>query len=162
MDFTEKEMKLGIDPLNTFSLLKALGQELDEWVGMYYQPCVADFFGINVGSNPDVESQYFFAYRWLSHSACMRLSCLADKMSWDRKKDGCTTSLIVGNYADKYANTPGDDDKECSKDNSNTEEKADETCKYKQIELMDLQIVHNNCYVCDVYPAFVMNEFCMP
>ena len=75
-----KEMKISLDPLNNFSLLKAVGEELDEWVDMYYQPCVAALFGMNIGSNPDVESQYFFAYGWLSHSACMRLSCLADNM----------------------------------------------------------------------------------
>ena len=29
MDFTVKEMKIALDPLNNFSLLKAVGEELD-------------------------------------------------------------------------------------------------------------------------------------
>ena len=62
MDFTVKEMKIALDPLNNFSLLKAVGEELDEWVDMYYQPCLAALFGMNIGSNPDVEVQYFLAY----------------------------------------------------------------------------------------------------
>jgi len=159
MDFTVKEMKIAIDPLNNFSLLKAVGNELDEWVDMYYQPCVAALFGMNIGSNPDVESQYFLAYGWLSHSACMRLSCLADNMRWDRASGGCSTSLLVGYNAELYV---ADEDSECKKDNSNLKDATVETCKYKQAELVNLQTAHNNCFACGMSPAFVMKEFCMP
>ena len=41
IDFTVKEMKIALDPLNNFSLLKVVVEELDEWVDMYYQSCVA-------------------------------------------------------------------------------------------------------------------------
>jgi len=161
MDFTVKEMKIAIDPLNNYSLLKAVGQELDEWVDMYYQPCVAALFGMNVGSNPDVESQYFLAYGWLSHSACMRLSCLADNMRWDRAQGGCSTSLLVGYFADRYSDAAGSDT-ECKKDNSNLADATVEKCKYDQAELVGTQMAHNNCFACGMSPAFVMNEFCMP
>ena len=40
MDFTMKEMKIALDPLNNFSLLKAVGEELDERVDMYYITCL--------------------------------------------------------------------------------------------------------------------------
>ena len=62
MDFTVKVIKIALDALNNFSLLKAVGEELDEWVDMYYQSYVAALFGLNIGSNPDVEIQYFLAY----------------------------------------------------------------------------------------------------
>ena len=55
-------MKIALDPLNNFSLLKAVGEELDQWVDMCQQPCVVALFGMNIGSNPDVEAQYFLAY----------------------------------------------------------------------------------------------------
>merc|ERR1711957_201161 len=67
--FTLKEMKFALDPLNDYSMLTHVGQELDEFVEMYYQPCVAALFGMNVGTSPDTEPQYFMAYGWLSHSA---------------------------------------------------------------------------------------------
>merc|ERR1711957_344652 len=166
MDFTVKEMRLALDPLNNFSLPRAVGEELDEWVDMYYQPCVAALFGMNVGSNPDVESQYFLAYGWLSHSACMRLSCLADNMRWDRKASGggCTTSLLVGYYAENYQSkdSNGDADALCKKDNSNMVEQSGEACKYDQEYLFKVQSAHNHCFACGVSPAFILNEFCMP
>jgi len=165
MDFTVKEMKIALDPLNNFSLLKAVGEELDEWVDMYYQPCVAALFGMNIGSNPDVESQYFLAYGWLSHSACMRLSCLADNMRWDRATNGCSTSLLVGINAEEYgaADLTGVD-AYCSKDNSLTDrvDIATEKCKYDQTLLINLQQAHNQCFACGISPAAVMNMFCMP
>ena len=73
-------MKIALDPLNNFSFLKVVGEELDQWVDMCYQPCVVALFGMNIGYNPDVEAQYFLAYGWFFHKACMRLSCLADNM----------------------------------------------------------------------------------
>jgi len=158
-EFTVKEMKLALDPLNNFSMLKALGEELDEFVDMYYQPCIAALFGMNIGSNPDVEPQYFLAYGWLSHSACMKVTCLADNMRWDRTNGGCTSSLIMGNTATIYGNT----DTYCTKDNSN--EQGDigvEKCKYDQQELINLQNSHNNCFACGVNPAFILKQYCMP
>merc|ERR1712161_29990 len=163
MDFTVKEMKIALDPLNNFSLLKAVGEELDEWVDMYYQPCIAALFGMNIGSNPDVESQYFLAYGWLSNSACMRLSCLADNMRWDRATNGCSTSLLVGINAQEYE--AGDNvDEYCSKDNSltNITDIEEEKCKYDQTLLFNLQQAHNQCFACGISPAAVMNMFCMP
>merc|ERR1712161_177522 len=125
---------------------------------------------MNLGSNPDVESQYFLAYGWLSHSACMRLSCLADNMRWDRKAGGggCTTSLLVGYYAENYeSRVVGDGanpnaDALCKKDNSNMAEQEVEACKYDQEYLFKVQRAHNKCFACGVSPAFIMNEFCMP
>ena len=132
---------------------------------MYYQPCVAALFGMNIGSNPDVEPQYFLAYGWLSHSACMRLSCLADNMRWDRHTGGCSTSLLVGINVQEYgaANVDGVDEY-CSKDNSliNRVDIALEKCKYDQTLLFNLQQAHNQCFACGISPAAVMDTYCMP
>ena len=78
--YTVLDLKMALDPAKDYGLLKSLGNELDEFVEMYYSPCVAALFGTNIGSNPDVEPQYFLAYRWLTHDACAHLSCLADNM----------------------------------------------------------------------------------
>ena len=125
--FTLKEMKFALDPLNDYSMLTHVGQELDEFVEMYYQPCVTALFGMNVGTSPDTEPQYFMAYGWLSHSACTKLSCLADNMRWDRDVgQGCVPSLFVGGGAPLYE-TGGDT--YCKKDNTKGGD-VEEVCKY--------------------------------
>jgi len=161
--FTLKEMKFALDPLNDYSMLTHVGQELDEFVEMYYQPCVAALFGMNVGTSPDTEPQYFMAYGWLSHSACTKLSCLADNMRWDRAiGQGCVPSLFVGGGAPLYV---ADEDIYCKKDN--TKGGDVEVCKYPQENYIALQTTANTCWNGDATyyiasPAYLLNYFCMP
>ena len=39
-----------------------MGNELDEFIDMYYEPCIAALFGTSVGSFSDIEAKYFIAY----------------------------------------------------------------------------------------------------
>merc|ERR1712166_210917 len=75
--YTVLDLKMALDPGKDYGLLQSLGNELDEFVEMYYSPCIAALFGTNIGSNPDVEPQYFLACGWLTHDACAHLSCVA-------------------------------------------------------------------------------------
>jgi len=176
--FTVKEMKFSLDPLNNYSMLKHMGQELDEFVEMYYQPCVAELFGMNIGSSPDTEPQYFMAYAWLSHSACLKLSCLADNMRWDRDNGGCIPSLLVGRNAPAYGQgstanpnpwtTTGTNtvSTHCKKDNTKGDE-AYEFCKYKESDFTALQTAANTCWngasgFTVANPAYLMSYYCMP
>jgi len=167
--FTVKEMRFSLDPLNNYSMLKHLGQELDEFVEMYYQPCVAEIFGMNIGSNPDTEPQYFMAYAWLSHSACLKLSCLADNMRWDRDNGGCISSLLVGKNSPEYGTGNWENEEyspHCKKDNTKGD-KEYEICKYKESDFTDLQTKANECWKGDdtvsvANPAYFMNYYCMP
>ena len=84
---------------------------------MCYQPCVVALFGMNIGSNLDVEAQYFLVYGCLFHKACMRISCLSDNMRWDPKANDCSTRLLIGIDAQEYEVTTEDGlDAYCSKD----------------------------------------------
>ena len=167
--FTLKEMKFALDPLNDYSMLTHVGQELDEFVEMYYQPCVAALFGMNVGTSPDTEPQYFMAYGWLSHSACTKLSCLADNMRWDRDTgQGCVTSLFVGADAHPYGTR--DPSPFCKKDNTKGDLDV-EVCKYTEAAYTDLQEAANTCWrgtgtgpgqYSIASPAYLLNYFCMP
>ena len=67
--FTVNQLKMALDPLGDLSLISHMGNELDEFIDMYYRPCIAALFGTNVGSSPDVEAKYFMAYGWLTHEA---------------------------------------------------------------------------------------------
>merc|ERR1712238_573248 len=110
MGITLSEVKGALDPLGDFSLIRLMGQELDEYVEMYYEPCVAALFGLNIGTTNDVEAQYFMAYGWLTYAACSKLPCLADNMRWDRNEEsnaGCVASAIVGSRAPSYMGSEG-------------------------------------------------------
>jgi len=163
-NFTMLELKIALDPVADFSLVKHVGVELDEFVEMYYQPCIAALFGSNVGTNSDVEPQYFMSYGWLSHTECTHLSCLADNMQWNRGAGGCFSSLIVGRNATDYTDTG---DAECAKSRVPDGTGA-EVCKYASGA--DLQTAADLCWDTTttlgvgtgISPYYMMTQFCMP
>merc|ERR1712238_473997 len=149
-----------LDPGKDYGLLQSLGNELDEFVEMYYSPCIAALFGTNIGSNPDVEPQYFLAYGWLTHDACAHLSCLADNMRWDRRLGGCTAGTITGTEITFGAE---DDLDHCAKDDSPLYAGVVERCKHKEVELAVFQDKANDCWEsAGTVPYYIMNHFCMP
>ena len=77
---TVKELQLMLDPATNYGLIRQMCREMDEFVEMYYQPCIAALFGTNIVANLDTDPQYFLAYGWLTHNACGYLSCLADNI----------------------------------------------------------------------------------
>jgi len=158
--YTVLRLKMALDPTQDYGLITALGKELDEFIEMYYSPCVAELFGSNVGSNPDVEPQYFMAYGWLTHDACAHLTCLADNMRWDRVLGGCTVGLMTGTV---FASTGTDATSvNCAKDNDETST-APPKCKHPEVDLKAFQDKANDCWEIDsVVPYYLMEHFCMP
>jgi len=160
--FTVNQLKMTLDPLGDFSLIKHMGDELDEFINMYYEPCIAALFGTSVGTSPDVEPKYFMAYGWLTHEACSKLSCLADNMRWNRNGSGCTGSLITGRKAPIY----DPNDIACKKDDEVNPSDGSEPCKY---DTTDLQLYQKRLNVCwddsnlaSRIPYLMMEHFCMP
>merc|ERR1712238_246870 len=145
-----------------FSLIRHMGNELDEFIDMYYRPCIAALFGTNVGSSPDVEAKYFMAYGWLTHEACSKVSCLADNMRWNRNGSGCIGSLITGREAPRYDLN----DNECKKDDEVDPTDGSEACKYKSIDLQLYQTRLNTCWddpnPISRVPYYILEHFCMP
>jgi len=160
--FTVNQLKMTLDPLGDLSLIKHMGNELDEFINMYYQPCIAALFGTSVGSSPDVEAKYFMAYGWLTHEACSKLSCLADNMRWNRNGSGCIGSLITGREAPRYDLN----DNECKKDDEVDPTDGSEACKYKSIDLQLYQTRLNTCWddpnPTSRVPYYILEHFCMP
>jgi len=156
--YTVLDLKMALDPGKDYGLLQSLGNELDEFVEMYYSPCIAALFGTNIGSNPDVEPQYFLAYGWLTHDACAHLSCLADNMRWDRRVGGCTAGTITGSAIPYGADDT--DVNHCAKDD-NPLFSGEERCKHPEAELKVFQDKANGCWS-DTVPYYIMNHFCMP
>jgi len=160
--FTVNQLKLTLDPSGDLSLIRHMGNELDEFIDMYYRPCIAALFGTNVGSSPDVEAKYFMAYGWLTHEACSKLSCLADNMRWNRNGSGCIGSLITGREAPRYDLN----DNECKKDDEVDPTDGSEACKYKSIDLQLYQTRLNTCWddpnPTSRVPYYILEHFCMP
>lgn len=164
VDFTLFELKLAVDPRNDYGMVKHMGRELDEWMDMYYAPCLAALFGTNIGTNPDVDPIYFMAYPWHTHDACTSLSCLANNMRWDRINGGCTTSLMVGRGSTNYNQDANGEEPQCAKV-VNTAGDSEE-CKHSNA---DLNAQYGNSTTCwrenlqdDYAIGYFMDHFCMP
>ena len=157
--FTVRELKKVLDPLNDYSLIRHMSNELDEFIDMFYRPCIAALFGTNIGSSSDIEPKYFMAHGWLTHDACAKISCLADNMRWNRDGSGCIESLITGNTAPMYEDYI---DSECKKDDEDNSIVEFEVCKYKSNELIRFQTSTNTCWGTQIIPHYLIEHFCMP
>ena len=156
--FTVKELKTVLDPFNDYGLIKHMSNELDEFIDMFYRPCIAAIFGTNIGSSPDIEAKYFMAHGWLTHGACSKISCLADNMRWNRDGSGCIESLITGSKAPLYDYN----DSECKKDDEANPIDDFEVCNYKSKDLINFQESVNTCWEEQTVPYYLMEYFCMP
>lgn len=149
---TVLELKMALDPFNDYSLITRMGNELDEFLEMFYQPCIAALFGANIGTTPDVEPMYFMAYSWLQHPECSKISCLADNMRWDRVNGGCVASVLTGNSQDIADSTT---DVNCKRND-------EDQCEYTSVDIAAFQTATATCWSGQVSPVALMRSFCMP
>ena len=159
--FSVKVLRNALDPLGDRSLIIHMGKELNEYLDMYYQPCVAELFGANIGTTPDIESQYFMAYSWLSHKTCSMLSCLSGNVRWDRVNEGCVANLMTGSLSPTY-----EQNEEltiyCTKDDEAEDEEGNEVCKHSSMELYEYQTKVKDCWGDNTKPNTLMRNFCLP
>ena len=158
-NFTVFEMKQSLDPFNNYDLLRHMAKELDEFMDMYYQPCVAALFGTNIGRTSDTDPSFFMAYPWHSHDECTYLSCLGNSMRWDRERGGCIPSLISGYNANQYE---AGEAAFCSKDPDSGET---ETCKYDSSDLAEYHQAVTSGWREQIPLGrvdYFMERFCMP
>ncbi len=161
VSFSLMHMKIALDPLNNYGLVTHMAKELDEWIDMYYSPCMAALFGMNIDVSPETETRFFVAYPWHRHDECRRLSCLAVNMRWDRLNGGCVPSLIAGKNARAY-NGVDTDKVNCAQDlDSDTGE-----CAYDETELSDYYDDATACWsdkgLNGTTVDYFMGHFCMP
>jgi len=158
--FSLYELKLAIDPFNDYSMVKHLARELDEFIDMFYQPCMAALFGANIGKTSDTDPSYFTAYPWHAHEECIKLSCFGNSMRWDRMEGGgCVPGLIAGASAMGY----DWNDSACSKKEDSG---ADvEECKHDSEMLNTFHLKMTSCWDGAVPVGridYFMDHFCMP
>ena len=94
---TVEELRKYLDPDGKMTSVALLNWELDEWVDMYYTPCLSALFGMNVdvsgNEEPGDMPNYFMMEPFNQHSQCAHLSCTNPNNRWNRVTDGCTPSL---------------------------------------------------------------------
>jgi hypothetical protein len=165
IDYTVAELKMAIDPKSDYSLVKHMAGELDEFMDMYYEPCLAALFGTNIGNDSDTDPKYFMAESWYNHDSCTKLSCLADNMRWDRSGGGsCVPSLITGVNAPDVT-TAAIDNAQCTKIITDA---GEEDCKYPAAGIVEYQRSVKTCWGANTSvststsPIYLMEHFCMP
>jgi len=156
---TIKELKMAIAPLNDNSLLEHMEDELDEFMDMFYQPCISALFGTDIGTSPDAEPHFFMASGWMSHDACSKLSCLAENMRWNRDGSGCIPSLIAGNNAPLHHSK---NNNECKEYDMSDHRDGSEECKNEVSEFDQYENDVTGCWRNEIVPAYLMDNFCEP
>lgn len=159
---TVYDMKNALDPFNDFSLVKHMGRELDEFIDMFYAPCLAALFGSNVGTSSSTDPSYFMAYPWHSHKECSYMSCTADGMRWDRDNGGCVPGLTSGPNTGSYVEG-SDSTSKCSFDTESGSE--EQVCKYSSVDQNAYQDKIKACWSsggAGGAPAAYLMNYCMP
>lgn len=157
--FSVLELKMALDPFKDYAVQKFLGYELDEYMEMYYQRCLAAMFG---SGGSDTDASFFMANPWTSHPECMHMSCLSPSNRWARDGSGCVPGILAGKGATPYA----EDDTYCAKDPDS--DGATETCKHTTEYLTEFYTDTVGCWESmfsdSTNPAieYMMNNFCMP
>jgi hypothetical protein len=160
---TLDDLKTYLDPLGDYSFVSHMGKEFDEWLDMYYQPCLGVISNKNghVSSDAKVASS-FMAYPWHTYTECAKLSCLSDSMRWDREGATCSDSLIAGSRTPSFNTTS---DAYCSYRNSDGSI-AKQECKYTTHGLAEYQVdvnaKWNSLPTAGGRVDYMMEQFCMP
>ena len=158
-EFSVQELRLTLDPFNDYTMVTYMGRELEEYVDMFYTPCINALFGANAGKTSDVDSSFFMAYPWYTHKECSQMTCLSNSMRWDRNNGGCTASLLTGSSSSGYDTG----DSKCSYDADSGAEVQE--CKYPSDMMHSFYEETTNCWN-NTLPStsivFLLEYYCMP
>ena len=159
LTFSVFELKVALDPFNDFSVVKYIAKEVDEFIEMFYQPCIAAIFGSTITVSSGVSPETMMAYPWHSHEECTRLSCFGSGMRWDRENGGCIPGLMSGVAASSYSTTG---ESNCKKELDNTG--PVDSCKHNSAELDYYQRNITKCWggVGVGRIDYFLDTFCLP
>lgn len=149
------ELKLLLDPSKDFGLVKHLTREFDEYIEMFIEPCYAALYG-STSKSPEIVKSNFMASPWYKHEECIRLTCIATGMRWDRELGkGCVPGITL-NSSQSYSN-----DDNCSK----TVENGQLFCKHQTSILEAFQVTAHKCWSDGLggrHTDFYLDNFCDP
>lgn len=125
--YTVKELKAAIDPNSDLSLYTMISGEIEEYIEMYYQPCLDVLYGKSLSEDQQIDPKYIMAEPWYKHDACAMPSCLDHTKAWDRVKGGGCVNGLLGRL-DESENIPDKNDMFCAKELNLAN--GGETCKH--------------------------------
>ncbi len=102
LSLTVKELRDALDPDGKMTSVKLINWELDEFMEMFYSPCLSALHGLNSDvSNKSLEMKmdHFMLEPYYNLPQCKHLSCLFDNARWDRSAGdhgGCKAGLLMG------------------------------------------------------------------
>lgn len=130
MKYTVAEMNAYLNPTRDQSLLQVLAAETNEYMDMFYYPCLSSLYGRTLSDDNDMDPKYFMAQPWYNHADCAIPSCLEKDKAWNRQTGkGCIDGILSMTVLDEEL-IPSDNDPFCSQELAlnNFNVKA---CKYK-------------------------------
>lgn len=161
--YTVFELKMALDPFNDYSVVKQMAKELEEFLEMFYQPCLNAIYGSHIGTSPETDPVNFMAFPWHSHEECTRLSCFGNGMRWDRENGGgCVPGIMHGVNALPY--NVGGGESSCIKDDTDPFSDVNE-CKYNSTEMNTLQGRIKECWSSSSAAGsidYFIDNFCLP
>jgi len=98
---TVGDLKKFLNPNDDMAPVDLLNMELDEYVDMYYNPCMSALFGMNAdvnavqgeSSEPGEFVDYFMMKAWNLHPECAHTSCVVPTNSWNNTIGRCGPSV---------------------------------------------------------------------
>lgn len=100
LSLTVKDLRDAIDPDGEMRSVKLINWELDEFVEMFYSPCLSALHGINAAATTDsdlnMSFDFFMLEPYYNLPQCQHLSCLFDNSRWDRSSGGCKPGILNG------------------------------------------------------------------
>ena len=172
MKYTVKELKAALDPAANLEIVSIVTKEKDEFMEMFYQPCMSALYGMNYGNNNQrTDPKYIMARIWYDLKECSLPKCLESNMAWDRKTGkGCVPGILRRQSADEPI--AWYHDPHCAK--KLDPETGEVQCKVGDLALKNFITQVDNCR--EVLPkgkdhkgrpeelsiSYLMEYFCMP
>eukprot|EP01083_Nonionella_stella_P287774 979669_1 len=158
---TVGDLKQFLDPNGDMASVHLLNMELDEYVDMYYNPCMSALFGMNsnvVGaSEPGDMLDYFMIEDWENHPECANKDCVNPTNSWNPTIGGCGPSF--GQIGTGVLPTPNEDEGFCAKQLDSDAGKF--VCK-RNTDKWKTEVGHlNGCWK-DSTPFVLIDRYCTP
>jgi len=165
LQITVSELKIALDPLGDYSAVEIIGEELDEFVSMFYDPCLSALYSTGDDSL-HTDSKYFLAKPWYQHPQCRHFSCLADNMRWDQESGGCKVGRLNVKPTDYSSDTSNATNCEKKKKDDNYVCNPERKTIYDKIQKMkecnDKVTDKEQKKQMGVPALTLVNYFCMP
>ena len=167
--YTTKELKAALDPNSDLSIYTMISGEIEEYLEMFYEPCLDALYGKTLSDDQQIDPKYIMAEPWYKHEECAMPTCLERNKAWDRVNGGGCVNGLLGRV-DTNQHIPDKNDRYCAKKlNLST---GGESCKFSPpkdvISRMDMcrevlpQGKNGRGELTPISLSYLVEYFCLP